>query len=49
MALWGYREIDPVGGYDPYSASKECLELVTINLHCYIEDTKSKQIHWAKA
>jgi CDP-glucose 4,6-dehydratase len=20
--LWGYREVDPVGGYDPYSASK---------------------------
>ncbi|MHC4520862.1 MAG: CDP-glucose 4,6-dehydratase, partial [Planctomycetota bacterium] len=24
-----YREIDPVGGYDPYSASKGCSELVT--------------------
>jgi CDP-glucose 4,6-dehydratase len=27
--LWGYREIDPVGGYDPYSASKACAELIT--------------------
>ena len=27
--LWGYREIDPVGGYDPYSASKGCAELIT--------------------
>ena len=26
---WGYREIDPVGGYDPYSASKGCAELIT--------------------
>lgn len=26
---WGYREIDPMGGYDPYSASKGCAELVT--------------------
>ena len=26
---WGYREIDPVGGYDPYSASKACSELIT--------------------
>jgi len=26
---WGYREIDPVGGYDPYSASKGCAEIVT--------------------
>jgi CDP-glucose 4,6-dehydratase len=26
---WGYREIDPLGGYDPYSASKGCSELIT--------------------
>lgn len=26
---WGYREIDALGGYDPYSASKGCTELVT--------------------
>lgn len=25
----GYREADPVGGFDPYSASKGCQELVT--------------------
>lgn len=25
----GYRENDPMGGYDPYSASKGCSELVT--------------------
>lgn len=25
----GYREGDPVGGYDPYSSSKGCAELVT--------------------
>jgi CDP-glucose 4,6-dehydratase len=27
--LWGYRENDTLGGYDPYSASKACAELVT--------------------
>jgi len=27
--VWGYRENDPMGGYDPYSASKGCAELVT--------------------
>lgn len=27
--LWGYREIEPMGGYDPYSSSKGCAELVT--------------------
>lgn len=26
--IWGYRENDPMGGYDPYSASKGCVELV---------------------
>ncbi|MBN1548968.1 MAG: CDP-glucose 4,6-dehydratase [Syntrophaceae bacterium] len=26
---WGYREIDSLGGYDPYSASKGCSELIT--------------------
>lgn len=26
---WGYRETDPMGGYDPYSSSKGCAELVT--------------------
>lgn len=26
---WGYRECDPMGGYDPYSNSKGCAELVT--------------------
>ena len=27
--VWGYRETDPLGGYDPYSSSKGCAELVT--------------------
>jgi len=26
---WGYRENEPMGGYDPYSNSKACSELVT--------------------
>lgn len=26
---WGYRENDPMGGFDPYSSSKGCSELVT--------------------
>ena len=26
---WGYREIDPMGGYDPYSSSKGCMELLS--------------------
>ena len=27
--LWGYRESEPMGGFDPYSSSKGCAELVT--------------------
>ncbi len=27
--VWGYRENDPMGGFDPYSNSKGCAELVT--------------------
>jgi len=26
---WGYRENEPMGGYDPYSSSKGCSELAT--------------------
>jgi len=26
--VWGYRETDPMGGHDPYSASKGCAEIV---------------------
>lgn len=31
---WGYRENEPLDGYDPYSNSKSCSELVT---HSYID------------
>jgi CDP-glucose 4,6-dehydratase len=27
--VWAYRENEPMGGYDPYSSSKGCAELVT--------------------
>ena len=27
--LWGYRETEAMGGYDPYSSSKGCAELIT--------------------
>jgi CDP-glucose 4,6-dehydratase len=27
--IWGYRECDPLGGHDPYSASKAAAEIVT--------------------
>jgi len=45
---WGYREIDPMGGDDPYSASKGCSELIT---NSYIRSffTKESTAHVASA
>lgn len=37
--VWGYRENDPMGGDDPYSASKGCSELIT---HSYLKSFFSK-------
>ena len=31
--VWGYREDEPLDGYDPYSNSKSCSELVTHSYH----------------
>jgi CDP-glucose 4,6-dehydratase len=30
---WGYRETDALGGYDPYSSSKACQEIVASAFH----------------
>lgn len=36
---WGYREIEPMGGHDPYSSSKACAEIVTAAYrHSYFEN-----------
>ncbi|WP_261301685.1 CDP-glucose 4,6-dehydratase [Paenibacillus andongensis] len=32
--MWGYRENEPLGGYDPYSSSKACSELATSAYRC---------------
>jgi len=37
---WGYRENEPLDGYDPYSNSKSCSELVT---HSYINSFYKEQ------
>jgi CDP-glucose 4,6-dehydratase len=29
---WPYREIDPLGGYDPYSSSKACAEILSASI-----------------
>ena len=41
--IWGYRENDPMGGKDPYSASKGCAELITNSyLHSYFNNADCK-------
>lgn len=36
---WGYRETDRLGGYDPYSGSKACSELVTQSyIHSFLQE-----------
>jgi len=40
--VWGYRENEPMGGYDPYSNSKGCAELVTSAYrHSYFSGSNS--------
>lgn len=46
---WGYREIDPLGGKDPYSASKSCADLIAqCYIHSYLKNG-STQIAIARA
>jgi CDP-glucose 4,6-dehydratase len=49
---WGYRENEPMGGYDPYSSSKGCSELVTAayrNSFFNLDDFKSHGVALASA
>jgi len=39
--IWGYRENEPMGGYEPYSSSKGCAELVTSAFRNSFFNTKS--------
>lgn len=41
--LWGYREDDRLGGFDPYSSSKACTELVSDAFRrSFFEDNSSR-------
>jgi len=42
---WGYRENEPMGGYDPYSNSKGCSELVTSSYRNSYFNPKDYQKH----
>lgn len=41
----GYRESDPMGGYDPYSSSKGCAELVTTSFRKSFFNPENLQEH----
>lgn len=42
--LWGYRENEPLGGYEPYSSSKACAELVTAAYrNCYFNPSPDRK------
>ncbi|ADV47274.1 CDP-glucose 4,6-dehydratase [Nitratifractor salsuginis] len=44
--VWGYRENDPMGGYDPYSASKGAAELVSAAYRrSYFNNAEYGKIH----
>jgi len=42
---WGYRENEPMGGYDPYSNSKGCSELVTASYRNSFFNKNEYQTH----
>jgi CDP-glucose 4,6-dehydratase len=40
---WGYREIDALGGYDPYSASKSCADLIAQSyIYSFLRESKTR-------
>jgi CDP-glucose 4,6-dehydratase len=47
--IWGYRENDPMGGHDPYSASKGCAELVTASYQKSFFNQNSKLLASGRA
>lgn len=47
--LWGYRECDAMGGFDPYSASKGCAELISSAYERSFFEKQSKGVATARA
>lgn len=44
--IWGYRENDSLGGYDPYSSSKGCADLLTNSYrNSFFHPTEYKKTH----
>ncbi len=48
--IWGYRENENLCGYDPYSNSKSCSELVTYSYHnAFFHDEDSPSVSTARS
>lgn len=47
--LYGYRECDPMGGYDPYSSSKGCAELIVASFRKSFYEKKGVALSSARA
>jgi CDP-glucose 4,6-dehydratase len=47
--VWGYRENDRLGGFDPYSSSKACTEIVCDAFRRSFFDSDSKRVGLATA
>jgi CDP-glucose 4,6-dehydratase len=43
--VWSYRENDPLGGFDPYSSSKACSEMVTTAYRNSFFNPEAYKIH----
>lgn len=44
--IWGYRENDSLGGYDPYSSSKGCADILTNSYrNSYFNEREYKRSH----
>lgn len=43
--IWGYRESDALGGYDPYSSSKACSELIVSSYRSSFMNTDKIEFH----
>lgn len=46
---WGYREVDPVGGHDPYSSSKACAEILSASIRDSFLSKSGKRMSTARA
>ncbi len=48
--LWAYRENEPLGGHDPYSASKACAEIVAASYRrSFFHDVKAPAVATVRA